>query len=82
MYTCVNTFVCVFVKGKGTYVCVQQLAMLITHGDISNCICLCVCVCACACVCLCAYSIHIVFSLPKTLVGKMMTYFTNVTRAE
>ena len=51
MYTCVNTFVCVFVKGKGTYVCVQQLAMLITHGDISNCICMCVCVCACVCVC-------------------------------
>ena len=69
-----------FVQGKGTYVCVQQLAMLITHGDISNCICLCVCVCAW--VCLCASSIHIVISLPKMLVGKMMTYFTNVTQAE
>ena len=56
MYTCVNTFVCVFVKGKGTYVCVQQLAMLITHGDISNCICLCVCVCACVCLCALQYT--------------------------
>ena len=50
---------------------------------------MCVCVCVFVHVCVCVPTVYILsFSLPswnsypKTLVGKRMTYFTNVTQAE